>query len=282
MAVARALQAAGGALRRNSSIVGVVLAFMLAQLPVQFAQLLGPTAAVAASGVTVVLSLVLVPFVFAGMLGMAAEALDGTTSLGTFVAAGKRHYTSMLVAYGLLLVGAIVFGIVSSILFAVVSVGVFAPLASGGALNPSTFGIVAPVVLVAFVLLWFLPLFFVQFYGQAIVLDGAGALGGFKRSVGVVRRNLLSVFGYSVVVFIVGLVLGLLTSIPSTLISAQRLPAATFPDLPLSLLAGLAVAGNVLMALFGSFFLVFSVAFYRSLDRPGDADGPESLQSAVA
>lgn len=282
MAVVRALLTAGGAVRRNPSVVAVVVVALLVQLPIQFARVLGPRASVVAAGVAAVLTLLATPFVFAGLFGMADEALDGETTLRTFLRAGKRNYVSMLGAYVLFFLGAVAFAFVSTILFGLVAFGVFAPLTSG-AVSESTFGVVGPVVLAAFALAWFLPLFFVQFYGQAIVLDDRGAVGGYRRSVGLVRRNLLSVFGYSVLVFAVGAVVGVLSSIPSALLSAQSLgPAAEFPDIPLSVVAAVVVVGDVLVGVVAGLFVVYSVAFYRTLDAGTEGDGAPPAQRTVA
>lgn len=268
--VVQALRAATGALRRNPIIIGVMLVFSLLQVPTQFAQLAGPvTSAILSIGVGLLIILLL-PFIFAGLVGMADEALDGKTSFNTFMETGKRYYTSMLGAYLLVLGVSLILGIVAVIGFAVLGIAVFAAIggASGAGLSGPAFAGIALTVIVG-LFLFFIPLFFIQFYGQAIVLDGEGAIGGFKRSATLVRRNLLSVFGYSAFVFGVSLVFGFLTSIPSTLLSvqtAQPSPAPGFPEIPLSIIAGLIIVGMILLGLIGSLFLTFSVAFYRSLD----------------
>lgn len=283
MAVVHALQAGSSALRRNPSIVGIVLVISLLQVPTQFAQLAGPLAsAVLGLGVSL-LSILVVPFVFAGLIGMADEALDGKTSFGTFVEMGKQYYTSMLGAYLLVLGGSIVLGIMAFIGFAVFGIAVFSVIggAPGGGVSGVALGGIALAV-VGGTFLLFIPLFFVQFYGQAIVLDEQSAIGGFKRSVSLVRRNLLSVLGYSVLVFGVGIIFGLFSSIPSTILSvqtAQPSPTPGFPDVPLSIIAGLIIVGTVVMGLVGSLFLTFSVAFYRSLDSPPTDDDFSANQS---
>lgn len=244
--------------------------FSLLQVPTQFVQLAGPvTSAILSIGVGL-LTILLLPFIFAGLVGMADEALDGKTSFNTFMETGKRYYTSMLGAYLLVLGASLILGIVAVIGFAVLGIAVFAAIggASGAGLSGPAFAGIALTVIVG-LFLFFIPLFFIQFYGQAIVLDGEGAIGGFKRSATLVRRNLLSVFGYSAFVFGVSLVFGFLTSIPSTLLSvqtAQPSPAPGFPEIPLSIIAGLIIVGMILLGLIGSLFLTFSVAFYRSLD----------------
>jgi len=285
MAVARALQAASAALGRNPIVVGIALALSLFQLPTQLAGVAGPDVSTAVGAVSSVAALLAAPFVFGGLLGTAAEALDGTTGLGTFISRGKRHYLSMLGAY-LLLVGALI------AFWFVASLASLAVVAALGLLSGGLSGSASPMFVATFlagtgvfVLVLFVPLFFVQFYGQAIVLDGASAVSGFKRSIGLVRRNLVSVLGYSVLVFAGGLVFGVLSSVPSTLLSLQatRVPLSVpLPDLALPVVVALVVIGDVLFGLLGSLFVVFSVAFYRTLRATGDADDPPSAQGTVA
>jgi hypothetical protein len=285
MAVAQALQATSTALRRNPVVVGTVLVLSLLQLPVQFASLAGPTAATAVGAAFSLVALVTLPFVFGGLLGMAAEALDGTTDLGTFVAAGKRHYTSMLGAYLLLIGVVIVLWFLTSLasIAAVAGIGILSGGLSGSAgLLPIAILLVGVIVSVLGMLV---PLLFVQFYGQAIVLDGASAVGGFRRSIGLVRTNLVSVLGYSLLVFGASLLFGLLGSVPSALLSARvsgALISLPLPDLALPAAMGLTVVANVVFGLLGGLFLVFSVAFYRTLDSTGSSEAPSSTQGAVA
>jgi hypothetical protein len=284
MAVLQSLQRGAGAVRRNPLIVGVVFAALLLQAPVQFAQQLSPSAAVAVSAAVSIASLLVVPFVYSGLLGMAEEALDGSTTFGTFVTAGKRHYTSMLGAYLLLLVGSLAVGFALSILSFGVGVAAISSVFDGGNLgqSPVAVGAIALVGVASMVAL-FVPLFFLQFYGQAIVLDGRGVVGGFKRSVGLVRRNLVSVFGYSVLVFAVGLVAGLVSSVPSILLTAATAEsvgsAAASPEF-LLWTGGTLLVVDAVTSVAGGLFLTFSVAFYRSMQRPGDADGTQETRDS--
>ena len=282
MAVVQALQAGSSALRRNPSIIGIMVIISLLQVPTQFAPLTGPLAsAVLGLGVSL-LSLLLIPFIFAGMLGMADEALDGKTSVDTFVETGKQYYTSMLGAYLLVLGGSLVLGIVAAIAFAVFGIAVFSVVGGVPGVGVSRV-ILGGIVIVVVGMFLFFPLFFIQFYGQAIVLNGQGAIRSFKRSVSLVRRTLWSVFGYSVFMFGIGLVFGLGSGVPSTLLSVQTAqPSAVpgFPDIPLSILAGLIIVGAVVMGLIGGLFLTFSAAFYRSLDSTATDAELSTIQGA--
>lgn len=287
MAVLPALQTGWRALRRNPGIAGIVLVASLLQLPTQFAQLAGPVVSGLVGLAVGLLSILLFPFVFAGLLGMADEALNGRTGLDTFVETGRRYYVSMLGAYLLVLGGSVVLGVVAFVALFVLGLGAVAAVggASGAGLSGATLVVVALVVLAGLFVL-FVPLFFVQFYAQAIVLDGESAVGGFARSVGLVRRNLRAVFGYSVLVFGVSIVFGLLASVPSTLLSlrtVQPSPVSGVSQLSLPAVAALLVVGTVLTSVAGSLFLTFSVAFYRTLDSTAEPDADDhSSRGAVA
>jgi len=258
---------------------------MLLQLPTQFAQLAGPMVSAVLSAVVTLVMIVVAPFVFGGLLGMADEALDGRTAIDTFVDTGKEHYVSMLGGYLLVLGVMIVVGIIASMVsFAVVAaIGVLSGGPSGG-MDPLFIGMFL-IGTAVFLLMLFVPMFFVQFYGQAIVVDGRSAVDGIRRSIGLVRRNLVSVVGYSVLVFGAGLVFGGLGSIPSTLLSMQATPVAPgmpLPDVSLPVTVALTVITNIVFGLLGSLFLVFSVAFYRTLDTATGSEEPPVSQGTTA
>jgi hypothetical protein len=153
------------------------------------------------------------PLIAAGTLGMAREALDeGATSLGTFRRVGTDRYLPLLVAF-LLRVGiAIVLGLAALVVVvvgAVVAVFVVGvgPNAGGGiasGVGAGALAVAAVTVLVA-ALVFYGPLFFLQFFHVAVATDGAGAVEGYGRSYRLVRANLLSTLGYSVVTVAVSL-----------------------------------------------------------------------------
>lgn len=285
MAVVQALQDAGTALRHNPIVIAVVVVLMLLQLPTQFAQLAGPIASAVLGLIFTVVMIVVAPFLFSGLLGMADEALDSTTSFDTFVDAGKQYYTSMLGAYllmfGVMVVVGIIASIISFVLVATIGMTTGGP---SGSTDPLFIGMFLAGTGV-FLLVLFVPLFFVQFYGQAIVLDDQTAIDGIKRSIHLVRRNLVSVAGYSLLVFGAGLVFGALGSIPSTLLSMQMTPVSMgvpLPDVALPVVVALTVVANIFFGLLGSLFLVFSVAFYRTLDSTENSSEPSAPEGTVA
>ncbi|MFB6195779.1 MAG: hypothetical protein ABEI80_06385 [Haloplanus sp.] len=265
MAVLTALRRTPSALRRNPVVFVPVFAVLLFQLPQLILQSIRPLLASVAS---LLLSLVFVfvtPFFQAGLFGMADEALDGHTSLDTFLADGKSYYVSMLVVY--LLLVAINFALSIVAVLAIVGGVVVYSGGLGGARTAALVGVGVVVAVVA--LAYLLLVFFTQFYGQAIVVDDLDAIDGLKRSVSVVRANPVSVFGYSVLVGVVGGVVGVAFALLSTIPSPQPSPVATLPAVPASLSLPLAVGLGVVVALvstlFGGFVAVFSVAFYRTV-----------------
>ena len=121
-------------------------------------------------------------------------------------------------------------------------------------------------------LVYLLFLFFIQFYSQAIVLDDVGAIGGIKRSYAAVRNNLVAAFGYSILVGILGGIFGLIISIASVLVSPSALSSIDVPPLPLEWVVIIGGIGGVLTLILGTFFSIYSVAFYRTISSPVQAD----------
>ncbi|UWG51971.1 putative membrane protein [Halalkaliarchaeum sp. AArc-CO] len=264
MTALNALRPAVGALFRNPILVALVGLFGLLQLP-QFAlQPSQPLLAAAVSlGMTGVL-LVVMPFFQGGLLGMADEALGGRTGLGTLVAEGKANYVRLLIAYLAVFAVNAVLGFV--VVFAVI-LGVASQYTGDGGTNVVLLGIAAVLGLL-FALAYFLVAFFIQFYAHAIVLSDTGLVAGFKHSVGLVRRNLVSVFGYTLVLLAGSLLFGGVGGIASMLLSPQPTGSPLpLPDLSLPLLIGAAIVYVGTLAILGAFYATYSVAFYRSLDR---------------
>ena len=263
MVVLTALRSALAGLARNPVLFVVAAALALFQLPQLAAQALGPAAASVVSALFSLASLVVVPFFQAGLLGMADEALDGRTRAGRFLAAGREHYVAMLVAYLLLLAVLFVFWIVALIgglVFAVFAFG------SGGSVfgDPALLAVAGMLVLVA-VVVYLGTVFFVQFYGQAIVVEDLGAIDGYRRSVRLVRRNLVPTLGYSLLAWTAGLGFGAVAAVASLLLSTPPAAMPSLPQVSTGAAVVLGVAVVVLTALFSAFFMTFSVAFYRGI-----------------
>ena len=280
MVVISALGTAGSAVKRNPILFLIVGAFGLLQLPGLLAQsinpLLGSFVSLGMSGVL----LILAPFFFGGVIAMANESIDGSTSVDTLLAEGKDNYVSIFLVYLGLFAFYLVLGLVTAVVFAVGGAFVFSFGSGGGGVgaSPATLAAVAVVGLLG-VLVYLGVVFFTQFFAHAIVLDGVGAVDGVKRSVSAVRGNLLTVFGYNLITGIVGGGVGLLAGVISILStpSFATPPGATTPPSQLAgsvptlgtvEAVGLTLVVVLLSALFGGVFAVYSTVVYRSIRSP--------------
>jgi hypothetical protein len=197
MAAIQALRESLSALGRNPVLFLVGLLYGVVLLPQQATQFAGVPAV---PTLLQILTFFVTPFVVAGLLGMADEALDGETSFSTLTRVGKARYVPLLVGNLIEFALTLAFGILAAIVGAVLAVVV---LGSGG--NAGV-GVVAALVVGAVVLLFFLVYFFIQFFPVAIVVGEADAVDGFTESYRLVRNNVVSTLGYSVISFVVGIV----------------------------------------------------------------------------
>ena len=296
MAALQSLRPAVGGIVRNPILVVVAALFAVAQLP---NLLVPPSMPVLSLAVSIGMFGVFVlglPFAQGGFLGMADEAVSGRTRLGTFLSVGKEHYVSLLLGYLVLLALNFAFGFLAFFgAMAVVLGGAYTAAGSGAAGNAmststgasaggaatGTGGFGAdPTVLAAaalvglgLLLVYLLVTFFIQFYAHAVVLDGTDLVAGFRRSAGLVRRNLLSSLGYTIVLFVGGIVFGGIAALSSAIAAvafgggmvdgspaAELLPALS----PAVAVVGLVVY-LVVVGVMGAFYGTYSVAFYRSI-----------------
>ena len=263
MAVLNALRRTPSALLRNPSLFVPILIVMLLQVPQLVLRSVNPLLSGLISLGSSLLFIVIMPFFQGGLIGMSDEALDGQTSLQTFVSEGKSNYISILVAYLALMAVNFVLGMIG--FFVAIGGGVLF-LGSGGveSANITVLAIIGGVVAVV-VLLYLLVIFFAQFYGQAIVLEDLGAVDGFKRSLSVVRHHLVSVLGYTVLGGILGGLVGLIFGAASVLMSPQSAQLFHLPEPSLPIMVAVGFVVLVGGTLFGGFFTVFSVSFYRTV-----------------
>jgi len=289
-----ALQTALSTLARAPILFVGGLASALIVLPQTAAQLAGvPLAPTALQ----VLTYFITPLFLAGVLGMAHEALDGDTSLGTLVDRGRDRYVSMLLANIFETAIVFAFGLLFAIVGIVVAITVFGTAAAAeGAAAIGGVGVATVLfVVVVFGLLalaFVVVMFFLQFYPVAVVVEDAGPVDAFTRSYGVVRSNLLSTLGYSVITVVVGF----LTSLPLTgfviyrtltsLESMQGGPptggapagggfgAGAAPQLfSLPEVIGISLLSLVLSTLITTFVRTYAVAFFtRHTESPGAGD----------
>ena len=279
-----ALQQALSTAVREPIVLGVAALVALLQIPIFLSQLLPPLYAAIASLGANLLVLLVTPFTQAGMLGLADRALDGQGDFQTFLSAGREHYVSVFGAYLVLIAVNIALAIATIIIFLVFGAGLGAVAAgtggagAGGALSGGVgalgFALVGVVALIG--LAYLVGFLFIQFYAQAIVIDGYSAVSSFKRSAGLVRQHLLSTLGYSLVGLVIGGGAGIVIGVTSTLINGN---APGMMDLSASspaLIGGLILLVIVLSTASSAFGSLYSVAFYRDLD-PNETDSVSQL-----
>lgn len=270
MGAISALSTAVSTLKRNGVLFGAALLvtvvnFALALVPTAFSPPMAGLVSLPLSG----LSLLVTPFFMGGLLAMADEGLGGTTRFDTFLEGGKANYLRLL---GAMVLFAVLFAVLAFVVvLGVAVVGIFAigVDSTGGGLTTGSGGGIAVVLLLGLVglLVLLLPMFFLQFYGAAVVVSDLGIVDSLKRSFGLVRRNLVSTLGYSLVAGFVGVLAGI-AGIPVTLTSelyGGTSTAGAFPDvsLGLGLLAGVLVLSLVVTTVVSAFGVTYQVAFYE-------------------
>ena len=206
MAAIAALRTAFDGLRRNPVLFVASLLYALIVLP---------QSALSLAGIPILprllqlLTFFVTPFVLAGLLGMADEAIDADTSLGTLRSVGADKYVPFLVGkfveFAINLVFGIVFLVVGVALVLTVGVGsVTSGAASTGVLA------FAGVVILLVVLAALIVRFLIQFYPVFIVVAESDAIDSFTDSYRFVRRNLVATIGY----FLIQVVIGVLVAAP--------------------------------------------------------------------
>jgi len=218
MGVVQSFTEAFGVLKRNP-VVFVVGAF--------YAVILLPQTALSMMSIPLVPQLLqavtffVTPFVLAGLLGMVYEGRVRSTGMGTFVKIGKSKYLSLLAANLVQVAITIVFAIVSVIvligLVFVLGIGFAAASPESGL---AAFGITFALAIGGLMIVFLLIQFFLQFFAPAIVVDNIGVVGGYRRSVGLVKRNIVQTLGFGLVNLLLSLLLispGLLLAVAAFL-----------------------------------------------------------------
>lgn len=93
------------------------------------------------------------------------------------------------------------------------------------------------------------------------------AVEGIKHSASVVRANLVSTLGYTLIVGLLGGLTGLVFGLTSMLFSPGSPAIDVVPELSLVGVVVIALVIAVVGSLFGGFFGVYQVAFYREITR---------------
>ncbi|POG54552.1 DUF7847 domain-containing protein [Haloferax marisrubri] len=227
------------------------------------------------------------PFVAAGLYGMADEAVDrdggGSTSLSTLTAVGREKYVPMLLANIVQLGIVLAFGIVFLIVAVVMAISLgLGGLAAGGDVSNLALGggfLVGIAVLALLGLVYVVVMFLVQFYPVAVVVGDKGAIESFGESYRLVRNNVVPSLGYSVIRFVVGLVVSIPVTgfiVFRTFQNVQQIqgaanPAAAqaglgFSPTEIAAIAAISMATQMILA---TFQYVYAVAFFEAHDSGG-------------
>ena len=205
--------------------------------------------------------LIVFPFVLGGFLSTARAAIDGTdASLNGFVTAAREHYLRLLLAtvsFVLLVLGtAIGLGLVGFVL----GIGSIA-LATIHEMAAFIAGVISLLIWLVSILV---VIMFVQFYDTAIVIENESVTDAFRRSVGLVRSNLKSVTGFS----LVWLILLNVFFIPEYLLQLTMASAGPTDVLLIDLgipIAVLLPIGIALSAVGFAYFYTVYTAYYMRL-----------------
>jgi hypothetical protein len=228
MSAVQSLRRAIGVLSRSPILFLGGLVYAIVVLPQRALQLAGVPLAPA---LLQLLTFFVTPFVLAGVVGMAREALDDETSLGAFTATGKDRYVDLLlgtlVEFGIQLA----FGVAFVVLAVLAIVG-------GGSAGPVT--ILGAAIGVLLALAYVVVLFLIQFYPVVVVVDDAGPIDAVTGSVDFVRSNVVSTLGYSVIT----VALGGLAALPVSGFAAYRfLTSGSGTDTPGPIGGGMSPGG---------------------------------------
>ena len=257
-------------LRRQPQIVAILFAFSLLSTGLSAAQFVNPLLAYPATGVVYLL----LPFLVGGLVAYVAASMTETPSFGQFFAAGRDHYVGLLLGGLLLGVVTLVLYVLVAIVFFVAVVLVFGFALNAG-LGTATLLVVALLSLVGFLVV-LVPWFLSQFFPAAMVLDGDGVADSFRRSLSLVRSNVLSVLGFDLLAFVIGLFAQLptaflfYTSFDSMAMDAgSNTGMVSIFDYMSTTEAGLFLGSSlVISTAVGSVMYTYYVAYYREI---GDA-----------
>lgn len=205
--------------------------------------------------------LIIFPFVLGGFIATARAAIDGTDASFTgFVTAARTHYSRLLFAsvlFVLLVFGtAIGLGLIGFVL----GIGSMAL----GAINEMAAFVAGVISLLIWLMSILVVIMFVQFYDAAIVIENEGVTDAFRRSIGLVRSNLRSVAGFS----LVWVVLLNVFYIPEYLHQVTMTDAGPADVLPIDLgipVAVLLPVGIVLSAVGFAYLYTVYTAYYMRL-----------------
>ena len=270
MATIQSLTESVETLQRNPVVFAAGLLYAVVVLP---------QSALSALGIPIVPTVLqmftffITPFIIAGLLGMVYEGRVRQTGLGTFAKIGKKKYVSLLVGNLVIFFITAGFGLVM-VFLAFLLVGLsFAAAAGGDASILGGVGIVSILIFLAGFLVFLAVMFFLQFFGPAVVADNVGIVEGFNRSVGVVKRNIVPTLGFGLLNFLISIALALpalaLTVLPvlmgggmSAAGASSDLQSAGYAGSSLLTQLGIIVYSFGIAVVMTPFRAAFSVSFY--------------------
>lgn len=276
MSALKALPRAIGLVGRNPVVV--LPAVLLAALSTTnvATQLGPPNVVLAVVQLFVALAqFLIVPFTAAGLYGMLNEGRTDSASLGAFWRTGKEYFLYLLGAN-------LIVGVLYAVLGGLVAVGVLAAIGFGsieaivnGAPPLEAIGTTGTAAIAVGFLLLLVVQLFVQFYDAALVLGDAGFFGSISRSVGLVRDNIISAVGFTVINQVVGLAI-VLPALAYLSPRLQDVPTSSMEELAAfinSLGSDPVVIALVLVTSIVSttFVYAYKTAFYVRIDPAVDA-----------
>lgn len=283
MGATSALFTAGNALRRNPIVLAGIVPLTIVNAlrnSAYFADVL-PYSQFGSYVVLTLVWILIVPFFDGGIYGMAQEALDGPTRLETFLHEARDNYVRLLfgsflkiaISVAAAIIGSIVLLVFLFVVFLFVGVALGRPTLQVGLGGGGAIGIVLllPLVLLLFGYLATLPvIFFIQFYGAAIVVSDTPVFEGFRTSVGLVRNALASTLGYSLLY----VVIGLLDTVPMWYFTVAHGDLAGQNSVPMSVSAvslseilsgSLMLLTIVVSVIVGAFLRTYRISYYVTL-----------------
>ena len=234
------------------------------------------------------ISFPLTTLVVGGLVGTAVQALAGADSLDTFPRTDANRFLPLLSARLLEFALRVVLGAIAAVV-----VVLAAAVAGLGSVSATAFltdapaagvlgavgaagiavSVAAVVCLVAFV---GTTLMFVQFYPVAVVVDEAGPVSGFARSVGVVRSNLREAAVFSLLLVLVGslrwLPVGLALLVAPDVVTGGVAPVTLIATIPLPSFApapaaALTAVSSLLAILTVPVRWTYATVFYTEAER---------------
>ncbi|WP_330633047.1 DUF7847 domain-containing protein [Halocatena halophila] len=241
------------AVRNNPILVAVPILLVLAMIPFGIVAAIGQIIFFIFSFFWMLLNIAFFTYAIGGLLGMCNEALDGSTSLSTFLDEGKANFVDVFV---IALVSWVVLFAISVMAQLFGSIALLGTLDSGSSESFVTF-IMSMILAYWFIVgLYMIFGFIFQFVYAATVVDDSSVGSSFSRSYRVVKNNILSTIGYDIVGGIVYFVSMIGTVLVVSLVMSQVDPS---PLLALfAFLVTLLIAAVVVPVL-----STFHIAFYR-------------------